>query len=471
MDLGLKNKRAIVTGGSLGIGTAVALRLAQEGCDVAINYRRHDTEAKQVVAEIEKMGRRGLAIKADVSLAAHGPWLVTTKGAVLHDSGGYGMLGLGHAPKKILSIMNGTQVMANVMTPHFSQKALSDRLLKEIGFRHKGKKPLYSKFLCLNSGSESVTMAARMSDINAKKLTDKEGPHAGKKIMLLALKGAFHGRTDRPAQLSDSCLGKYKTLLASFRDRDNLETIEPNNIDELRAAFDWAKKNNVFFEALFLEPVMGEGNPGQATTPEFFKEARALTVQNQSLLIVDSIQAGLRAHGCLSIMDYPGFENLDPPDMETYSKALNAGQYPLSVLALRGPVADLHVPGVYGNTMTTNPKALDIACTVLDSITPEFRKNVQDRGVEFVDKLQKLADKFPKVITDIKGTGLLCAVSLDPKYPVVGFGAIEEKMRIKGIGVIHGGKNALRFTPHLAITSDEIDLIIDVLEEVLKEAC
>lgn len=67
MDLGLEGKSAIVTGGSMGIGTAIALVLAREGCNVAINYRRHDTEAKAVVQEIEKMGRKGLAIQADVS--------------------------------------------------------------------------------------------------------------------------------------------------------------------------------------------------------------------------------------------------------------------------------------------------------------------------------------------------------------------------------------------------------------------
>jgi 3-oxoacyl-[acyl-carrier protein] reductase len=66
MDLGLEGKSAIVTGGSIGIGTAIALGLAKEGCDVAINYRRHDTEANAVVDEIKKMGRKGLAVKADV---------------------------------------------------------------------------------------------------------------------------------------------------------------------------------------------------------------------------------------------------------------------------------------------------------------------------------------------------------------------------------------------------------------------
>lgn len=67
MDLGLEGKNAIVTGGSMGIGTAIALTLAGEGCNVAINYRRHDTEAKEVVNQIEAMGRKGLAVKADVA--------------------------------------------------------------------------------------------------------------------------------------------------------------------------------------------------------------------------------------------------------------------------------------------------------------------------------------------------------------------------------------------------------------------
>ncbi len=67
MDLELKGKAAIVTGGSLGIGRAVALELGREGADVAVSYRRHESGAREVVAEIEKMGRKALAVKADVS--------------------------------------------------------------------------------------------------------------------------------------------------------------------------------------------------------------------------------------------------------------------------------------------------------------------------------------------------------------------------------------------------------------------
>ena len=65
--MNLEGKNAIVTGGSLGIGTSIALTLAKAGANVAINYRKHADEANAVVAEMEKMGRKGLAIRADVS--------------------------------------------------------------------------------------------------------------------------------------------------------------------------------------------------------------------------------------------------------------------------------------------------------------------------------------------------------------------------------------------------------------------
>ncbi|OUD04873.1 3-oxoacyl-ACP reductase family protein [Streptomyces swartbergensis] len=58
---------ALVTGGSRGIGRAIAVKLAEEGCDIALNYRSATDEAQQVAEHIAKLGRRVELIQGDVS--------------------------------------------------------------------------------------------------------------------------------------------------------------------------------------------------------------------------------------------------------------------------------------------------------------------------------------------------------------------------------------------------------------------
>ena len=409
----------------------------------------------------------GDTVNPYVALAARGPWVVTLKGAVLHDSGGYGMLGFGHAPKAVIEAMAKPQAMANIMTPSLSHLRFERALRAAIGTTRGGCP--YDKFLCLNSGSESVSLAGRIADVNAKLHTDAGGRHAGKRVKRVAVKGAFHGRTELPALYSDSSRKTYLQHLASYRHHnDQLITIEPYSIEGLKQAFADAEANGWYFEAMFLEPVMGEGDPGRAVPPEFYAVARELTKAHGTLLLVDSIQAGLRAHGVLSIVDYPGFEKLEAPDMETYSKALNGGQYPLSVLAVNERAAGLYRKGTYGNTMTANPRALDIASTVLGLLTPELRRNIVDRGREFLDKINALKDELGGgLITQVQGTGLLFSCELHPQFKCFGTGSTEEYMRERGIGVIHGGTNSLRFTPHFGVTSEEVDLVIEHIRNAL----
>lgn len=407
------------------------------------------------------------AVNPYVALAAKGPWIVTSKGAVLHDSGGYGMLGFGHAPDAVLGAMSQPHVMANVMTPSFSHLKFYETLRAELGHKRADGCP-FARFLCMNSGSEAVTVAGRIADINAKAMTDPGGPRAGARIKRLSLAGGFHGRTDRPARYSHSTRETYRRFLASFRDDDSLVTVEPNDIAALEQAFTRADAEGVFFEAVFMEPVMGEGNPGAALDPSFYARARELADAHGTLLLVDSIQAGLRARGVLSIIDYPGFTDLPAPDLETWSKALNAGQYPLSVLGMSQRAAGLYRKGVYGNTMTTNPRALDVATTVLNQITPELRRNIVERGDEFVEKFEALRKQMDGRITRVQGTGLLFSVELDRRrYKAYGADSVEEYLRLNGINVIHGGENSLRYTPGFDTTSAEVDLIVEATREAL----
>lgn len=66
----LEGKVALVTGSSQGIGQAIAIRLAQEGADIVIDYRSHPEGAEETKAKVEATGRKGLVVKADLGIVS-----------------------------------------------------------------------------------------------------------------------------------------------------------------------------------------------------------------------------------------------------------------------------------------------------------------------------------------------------------------------------------------------------------------
>jgi len=100
----LEGSKALVTGGSRGIGRGIALELARRGADVALNYNRSADAANEVVAEIEAMGRKAVAIQADVADFASAGALVKQAVAAL---GGLNVLvnNAGITRDKLLMVM------------------------------------------------------------------------------------------------------------------------------------------------------------------------------------------------------------------------------------------------------------------------------------------------------------------------------------------------------------------------------
>lgn len=90
-------------------------------------------------------------------------------------------------------------------------------------------------------------------------------------------------------------------------------------------------------------------------------------------------------------------------------------------------------------------------------------------GKYCVQKYTELMLELHDLIIRVNGTGLLFQVKLDPKVTVTAMDGVEMILRKRGINVIHGGNNALRFTPNFDITKEEIDMQVAHVREVLLE--
>ena len=119
--------------------------------------------------------------------------------------------------------------------------------------------------------------------------------------------------------------------------------------------------------------------------------------------------------------------------------------------------------------MTTNPRALEVACAVMEQLTPQLRTNIRERGQQAIAMLEAVKSELGGLITKVQGTGLLFSCELAPQFKGYGIGSTEEWLRERGLGVIHGGANSLRFTPHFGIATDELELMIALVKRSLLE--
>jgi acetylornithine/N-succinyldiaminopimelate aminotransferase len=351
---------------------------------------------------------------------------------------GIAVCALGHCHPWIsqaIAEQSRTLVHASNLYHHEPAGTLAHELVTRSG--------LSRAFFC-NSGTEANEAAIKL----ARKRAFRRGEPD--RITILACTGSFHGRTY--GSLAATANDHYKEGFGPM-----LEGFAFTPFNDL-AALD--KNFNSSVAAFIVEPVQGESGVHPASV-EFLAMARHLCDKHGALLIFDEIQCGMGRLGPLFAFQRFGVT----PDVVTMAKALANG-LPIGAMLVAQGAIDALQPGDHGTTFGGSPVPCAAALAhlrVRDAI--DLASYVAIREVQFMARLTDLALAFPNVIAGLRGMGLLCALSINEKYPVAD---VVAALREHGLLVGSAGGNSLRFAPPLILSEENIDEAYEALYEVFS---
>ena len=122
------------------------------------------------------------------------------------------------------------------------------------------------------------------------------------------------------------------------------------------------------------------------------------------------------------------------------------------------------VPGTHGSTFGGNPLAMAVGNAVLDQINSNLLKNVKKMSKYFITNLNRLKNKYPKIIKEVRGVGLLIGLQLFNDQT-----NFIKKLMQNRLLTIRAAENVIRILPPLNVKRSEIDLALKAIEKVCKE--
>lgn len=204
--------------------------------------------------------------------------------------------------------------------------------------------------------------------------------------------------------------------------------------------------------AIFVEPIQGEGGVHPASKA-FLQGLRELCDQHNLLSIFDEVQCGMGRSGEIFCFKYYGVQ----PDILTLAKGLGGG-LPIGATIATEKAAALFARGDHASTFGGNPVVCSAALAVLKNLDAKFLKLIQAKGEYILKSLIGLKEKFPHLIKEVRGVGLMVGVELMQEGdPIVEF------CRNNGLLINCAQKNVLRFLPPLNISQSEIKSGLSVL--------
>ena len=294
-----------------------------------------------------------------------------------------------------------------------------------------------------NSGTEAVELALKIA---RRHQAAKGHPE---RIDVITLEGAFHGRTYAAVTAG----GNPKYLEGFGPPLPGYINLPFGDMDALEAAV------GPTTAAILLEPVQGEGG-ARAFSDAQLRKMRELCDREGALLMFDEIQCGMGRTGKLFAYEWSGVV----PDVMCVAKALGGG-FPVGACLASHYAADAMDVGSHGSTYGGNPLAMAVGLAAFDEIDrPDMMQHVCDVAGYFGQQLAGLMDRYPDVIAEIRGKGLLIGLKLIPNNRDFMTLARDNALLIAG-----GGENCVRLLPPLVITQEEAREAIEKLERTCEQ--
>ena len=305
------------------------------------------------------------------------------------------------------------------------------------------KKTFADSVIFQNSGTEATEVAIKV----ARRYFYSIGKP--KKNRILCVKNSFHGRTIAAIFASGS-----KKMTEGFGPKvsgfDHFTFGDHNSLKKR------ISKNTA---AIMVETIMGEG--GIKVIPDWcLRDLRKLCNKKKILLILDEVQCGIGRSG-----DFFAFESSKvKPDIVPIAKGIGGG-FPIGAVLMNKKVSKAMVPGTHGSTFGGNPLAMSVGNEVMDIISnKKFLNNIKNLSKYFLKKLNDIKDKYPNIIKQIRGKGLLIGIQLHKDQTLFIKKLMENKLL-----TIKAAENVIRILPPLNVKKSEIDIALKVINKVCSE--
>lgn len=400
---------------------------------------------------------------------AEGMYYIDQNGRKILDFfGGFGSLAFGHNHPRILEarIQFQNEHRHEIAMAFLSQYAAA--LAKNLAEISPG--DLDMVFLG-SSGSEAMEAAVKVAERAA-------GPERGR---IVYAENSFHGKTKGVLSLTDSPLyrGQFKLV-------DDTVRVPFGDIDAIRNAFQADPSIGV----IVLETIQGGGGIISAP-PAFWQELRALCDKHDVLWVADEVQCGMGRSG-----RFYAFEHANVvPDVTALAKSLGGGKCAMAAMIARKDVymkaygkpntALIHGPATFGGIGEACITAIEGLNILYDE---DLIANSAAQGAYLLEKLNQLKDKYPKIIKDVRGQGLMVGLEFQDfsqTLPVVlrpVVSVLDDKLKGSLSGFIGAlllrdydtlvafteyNRNVIRLEPPLICQQEHVDTFVAALDDLL----